>query len=211
MIDHRWSGGGGALGLLGTLAAVTIGGAAQSDQLTRWEPMVAEASQRFAIPVAWITRVMGAESRGRTALAGVPIRSRAGAIGLMQLMPATWADMRRAYDLGADPDDPHDNITAGTAYLRLMYDRFGYPGLFAAYNAGPRRYAASLATGERLPDETLAYLATATGQPETKPAAKTLAAMQGMFVVRHDQQAAPKLQADNPAAPSLFAVGGVAP
>ncbi len=201
----------GALGLLGALAVVTIGGMPQSDQVARWGPMIAEASQRFDIPVAWIMRVMGAESGGRTALAGVPIRSRAGAIGLMQLMPSTWADMRRAYALGADPDDPHDNIVAGTAYLRLMYDRFGYPGLFAAYNAGPTRYAGALATGKRLPDETLAYLATVTGKPPATPAVERLAAMQRLFVVRHDQQPAPKPEADRPAAPSLFAVGGVTP
>ena len=58
-------------------------------------------------------------------------------MGLMQLMPATWAAMRAEHGLGHDPHDPRDNILAGTAYLRAMYDRFGYPGLFAAYNAGP--------------------------------------------------------------------------
>jgi hypothetical protein len=45
----------------------------------------------------------------------------------------------------ADPHAPRDNILAGTLYLRLMYDRFGYPGLFGAYNAGPGRYASYLA------------------------------------------------------------------
>ena len=132
-------------------------------------------------------------------------------MGLMQLMPATWADMRHTYHLGADPDDPHDNILAGAAYLRLMYDRFGYPGLFAAYNAGPIRYANALATGRRLPDETLAYLAAVTGQPKTMPAARKLAAMQGLFVVRHDQQSAARPEADHQAASSLFAVRGVTP
>src|SRR3546814_6466977 len=61
-------------------------------------------------------------------------------MGLMQVMPGTYEDMRRAHDLGADPHDPRDNILAGTAYLRAMYDRYGYPNLFAAYNAGPGRY-----------------------------------------------------------------------
>lgn len=67
--------------------------------------------------------------------------------------------LRAAHGLGNDPDDPRDNILAGAAYLRLMYDRFGYPGLFAAYNAGPERYAGHLATGRTLPGETRAYLA----------------------------------------------------
>jgi hypothetical protein len=80
-------------------------------------------------------------------------------MGLMQLMPGTWQAMRSAHGLGSDPDDPRDNILAGTAYLRAMYDRFGYPGLFAAYNAGPARYADHLARGRRLPSETVAYVA----------------------------------------------------
>lgn len=129
-----------------------------SDPVARWQPLVAEASSRFGIPEAWILRVMRAESGGRTTLAGRPIRSPKGAIGLMQLMPGTWAEMRRRLGLGADPDDPRDNILAGTLYLRLMYDRFGYPGLFGAYNAGPGRYAAWLAGRARLPAETVAYL-----------------------------------------------------
>ncbi len=65
--------------------------------------------------------------------------------------------------LGDDSDDPRDNIFAGTAYLRAMYDRFGYPGLFAAYNAGPARYARHLATGRALPGETIGYLSTVAG------------------------------------------------
>ncbi len=95
-------------------------------------------------------------------LGGRPIVSRAGAIGLMQLMPGTWRDMQKMLGLGDDPNDPHDNILAGAAYLRLMYDRFGYPGLFAAYNAGPRRYSAALALARPLPSETRAYVAAAT-------------------------------------------------
>src|SRR3546814_12284093 len=88
---------------------------------------------------------MQAESGGRTRLNGRPIRSPAGAIGLMQLMPGTWAEMRVRLGLGADPDDPRDNLLAGPFYLRPMYARFGYPGLLAAYNAGPARYAEHLA------------------------------------------------------------------
>lgn len=107
---------------------------AKADEVERWRPMIEEASTRFGIPTSWIERVMRAESRGLTMLNGRPIRSHAGAMGLMQLMPATWAEMRARLDLGTNPDDPRDNILAGTFFLRLMYDRFGYPGLFGAYN-----------------------------------------------------------------------------
>ena len=71
--------------------------------------------------------------------------------------------MRAVHGLGANAHDPRDNILAGTAYLRAMYDRFGYPGAFAAYNAGPARYAGHLATGRRLPTETVAYVAAVGG------------------------------------------------
>src|SRR3546814_15732030 len=125
--------------------------------------MIEEASTRFGIPTSWIERVMRAESRGLTMLNGRPIRSRAGAMGLMQLMPATWADMRARLGLGRNPDDPRDNILAATFFLRLMYDRFGYPGLFGAYNGGPGAYSAWLAGNRRLPRETAAYLDSVVG------------------------------------------------
>src|SRR3546814_10108268 len=127
--------------------------------LVRWRDFIAEASRRFGVPEAWIRAVMQAESGGLTMLDGHPITSRAGAMGLMQVMPGTYEDMRRAHDLGADPHDPRDNILAGTAYLRAMYDRYGYPNLFAAYNAGPGRYDDHLQQGRPLPAETRAYLA----------------------------------------------------
>lgn len=114
---------------------------------------IAEASRRFGIPATWIRAVMRAESAGDTQAV-----SHAGAIGLMQVMPATWADLRVRHRLGADPYDPRDNILAGTAYLRELHDRYGSViAMLAAYNAGPGRYEASLA-GRPLPAETRAYL-----------------------------------------------------
>ena len=77
----------------------------------------------------------------------------------MQIMPATWTDLRARYGLGADPYDPRDNILAGAAYIRELHDRYGAPGFLAAYNAGPGRYERHLATGRPLPDETRAYVA----------------------------------------------------
>jgi len=161
-----------ALGLTLLVAAPAGANSQGGDPVARWHAEIAEASARFGVPVAWIERVMRAESGGMTMLDGRPITSRAGAMGLMQLMPATWAAIRATYGLGRNPHDPRDNILAGTAYLRAMYDRFGYPGLFGAYNAGPGRYAAYLATGRPLPGETRAYLATLSGPgPQDMPSA----------------------------------------
>jgi soluble lytic murein transglycosylase-like protein len=130
---------------------------------------------------------MQAESRQHTTLGDRPIRSSAGAMGLMQLMPATWTDMRARLGLGSNPDDPRENILAGTLYLRLMYDRFGYPGLFAAYNAGPARYADYLAGRVKLPSETVRYLASvAPASPMPAVASTTIAQPPSIFALRRD-------------------------
>jgi soluble lytic murein transglycosylase-like protein len=157
---------------------------AKAEEVARWRPIIEEASTRFGIPTSWIERVMRAESRGYTTLNGRAIRSRAGAMGLMQLMPSTWTDMRARLGLGSNPDDPRDNILAGTFYLRLMYERFGYPGLFGAYNAGPGAYAAWLAGNRRLPGETVAYLRTVGGTSQSASLASERAVPPPLFVVR---------------------------
>lgn len=115
---------------------------------------VAEASRRFGIPEAWIWSVMRVESAGNPAAT-----SRAGAMGLMQILPGTYAELRSRYGLGPDAYDVRDNILAGAAYLREMHDRYGTTGMLAAYNAGPGRWEDHLARGRYLPTETVAYLA----------------------------------------------------
>ena len=188
------------------LLALAAAHPASADPIARWRPQIAEASLRFGIPEGWITRVMRAESGGRTELDGRPIRSPKGAMGLMQLMPATWAEMRGRLGLGPDPDDTRDNILAGTFYLRLMYERFGYPGLFGAYNAGPARYAAWLAGRQRLPGETVAYLAKVGGTVGTSPAQQEKAPAPSLFAVRREQVAGATAPANRPPVTGLFAI-----
>jgi SLT domain-containing protein len=115
---------------------------------------VSEASQRFGLPESWIYAVMRTESAGR-----IGAVSSAGAMGLMQLMPGTWARQRTRFGLSSDPFDPRDNIMAGTSYLREMYDSYGAVGMLAAYNAGPGRYEDWRDRGRPLPAETRAYIA----------------------------------------------------
>jgi hypothetical protein len=125
-----------------------------ADAVEPWSELVKEAAERFAIPALWIRAVMHVESGGN-----VKAVSPKGAVGLMQIKPDTYAELRARYALGADPADPHDNILAGAAYLREMHDRFGASGFLAAYNAGPARYEDHLATGRPLPEETRSYVA----------------------------------------------------
>ncbi|WP_418025799.1 lytic transglycosylase domain-containing protein (plasmid) [Paracoccus sp. TD-10] len=117
---------------------------------------VSEASLRFGIPPGWIRAVRHVESRGNPQAV-----SPKGAMGLMQIMPETWAALRARHALGDDPFDPRDNIFAGAAYLREMHDRYGtVAAMLAAYNAGPGRYDEHLISGRALPAETRAYVAT---------------------------------------------------
>jgi membrane-bound lytic murein transglycosylase B len=128
-------------------------------RLARWDRLIDEAAKRFKVPRDWIVAVMRQESGGRTVLQGdVPITSVTGAMGLMQVMPQTYRDMRLDYRLGPDAYDPHDNVMAGAAYIRFLQGKYGYPALFAAYNDGPGNLEANLAGTRDLPAETIAYL-----------------------------------------------------
>jgi D-alanyl-D-alanine carboxypeptidase len=122
-----------------------------------WGPYIVEAAARFQIPQQWIRAVMQQESGGEEQAV-----SPVGAMGLMQLMPETYRGLQSQYSLGDDPFDPHNNILAGAAYIRQMYDRYGAPGFLAAYNAGPEDVDAYLAGTSSLPDETVNYLAMVT-------------------------------------------------
>jgi len=128
--------------------------------MARWEPLIQEASRKFKIPAQWIRAVMRQESGGRTMLAeNLPIVSSTGAMGIMQLMPGTYAEMAAQYQLGADPHNPRDNILAGAAYLKWLKSRYGYPAMFAAYNDGPGNIEDHLHRGRPLPAETRGYIA----------------------------------------------------
>ncbi len=142
-----------------TVAMPTVAALAQSVMLERpsradpYADDIVQASLRFGIPAVWIQAVMRIESAGDSSAT-----SPAGAMGLMQIMPDTWAGLRVRLRLGHDPYEPHDNIFAGAAFLREMHDRYGSPGFLAAYNAGPGRYEEYLAGRNALPAETRAYV-----------------------------------------------------
>lgn len=125
------------------------------------DAFIAEASRRFAVPPALISAVMRVES-ANDAAAVSPV----GAMGLMQIMPATWTMLTTRHGLGSKPFEPRANILAGAAYLRAMLDRYGDLALaLAAYNAGPGRVDAYRKTGRALPSETRTYVARVMGDP----------------------------------------------
>jgi len=118
-----------------------------------WGPLIREAATRFGIPDIWIREVMRMESGGN------PLAlSWAGAMGLMQVIPSTYAKLRWQHGLGPNPWEPRDNILAGAAYIREMYDLYGFPAFLAAYNAGPGRVEAVINRSSVLPAETVNYL-----------------------------------------------------
>src|SRR6201997_5580524 len=124
-----------------------------------WGPYIREAAARYRVPERWVRAVMQQESGGEQ-----QATSPVGAMGLMQVMPTTYDELRVRHGLGDDPYDPHNNVLAGTAYIREMYDQFGAPGFLAAYNAGPDRLDAYLSDGTPLPEETISYLASVAPQ-----------------------------------------------
>ena len=124
-----------------------------------WGPYVVEASKRYDVPEVWIREVMRVESGGNLYRGGDLVTSGAGAMGLMQVMPGTYSELQERHNLSDDAYDPHNNILAGTAYIREMYDIYGSPGFLAAYNAGPRRLDDYLANQRDLPLETRRYVA----------------------------------------------------
>jgi soluble lytic murein transglycosylase-like protein len=114
------------------------------------EELVTTAAVRHGLPPELVHSVVSAESAYRTNAV-----SRKGAIGLMQLMPAT------ASKYGADPTDPRQNVEAGTRYLRdllLKYQNSDHQvsRALAAYNAGPE--AVDRYHGVPPYRETLAYV-----------------------------------------------------
>ena len=101
-------------------------------------PLVSAAAEEFDVPMAMILSVIRAESDFHPDAV-----SRVGALGLMQLMPQTFAFLCEELQIRHDPQmitDPPTNVRFGTYYLSYLYEKFGsWRVALAAYNAGEGR------------------------------------------------------------------------
>jgi soluble lytic murein transglycosylase-like protein len=112
----------------------TLGGFAdhESQRIDGVFPIVWEASGVFGVPLELILAVIAVESNFATTA-----KSSKGAMGLMQLMPGTWAAMRDALNLSDDPWQATNNISAGTYLLSRLLARWPTEEeALAAYFAG---------------------------------------------------------------------------
>lgn len=100
----------------------------ENSSSTSTEEMIKNAAQKFGVEFELAKAVATAESNMNQ-----DVISKAGAVGVMQLMPST------AKSLGVDPYDEEQNIEGGVKYLRQMLDKFNgnVSHAVAAYNAGP--------------------------------------------------------------------------
>ena len=175
-----------------------------------------EAASRARLSVDIVLRVMMAESGGNARIV-----SPKGAMGCMQIMPATWTYLSARYNLGADPFDPRRNMIGGAMYLAELSARYGLAGAIAAYNAGPGRYERYASGSKALPAETIAYVQRI-GASARSPAAGPVAVPArwqeaGLFLVRGPSQKATPTVANEVSTTGrpvtvdpLFPLGGIA-
>jgi soluble lytic murein transglycosylase-like protein len=125
----------------------------------KYEADVIKEAKRIGLPESIALHALYKETGGLKNPESA--RSKSGAIGIMQLMPAT------AKDLGVNPHNPMENIQGGVGYLKKMYDKYQDPKLaLMAYNAGPGRLDKALRSKEgisSLKPETLNYVKMAQG------------------------------------------------
>jgi soluble lytic murein transglycosylase-like protein len=147
----------------------------------RYLSLVHEHASRHALRPELVLAVIQVESGFDPAA-----RSPKGAMGLMQLMPAT------ARELGVrDPYDPVENVSAGTRYLRQLLDRYSGDETLAlaAYNAGEgavERYGRQVPPYRETQDYVRKVGSVATASSPTRPAIyKTIEIIDGRVVPRY--------------------------
>lgn len=119
-------------------------------QATEYDDAFARAETTYGLPAGLLKRMAWQESRFNP-----KAKSPAGATGLMQFMPTTWAELGN----GADINDPMAQIDAAARYMVRLHDRFGsWARALAAYNGGPTNLTNRGAI-ENMKPETIQYVA----------------------------------------------------
>lgn len=145
---------------------------------------VSHFTQSLNLPMHWVYGVMRQESRfEHTAV------SPAGALGLMQVMPATARQTARKYDISyqgtSDLHDPRTNIAIGTHYMSELINRFDHPVLAtAAYNAGPSRV---ITWRNRFPNDMTIWIESIPFN-ETRNYVKSVLAFSQIYALRNNEQ-----------------------
>lgn len=133
--------------LIGIFAEQIKGAYDRASYPREYSEFVEKYSVEYRVPETVIYAVIKCESGFDSAAV-----SKAGAIGLMQLMPDTFdylcKKLGQSYETGM-LYDPETNIKYGTYYLSMLYERFGiWKNAFAAYNGGPNRVEGWIAEGK---------------------------------------------------------------
>lgn len=174
-----------AVAYVGTSYGVAKGATAPKRRISEFDDLIVENAAQHSLHPDFVRAVIQAESAFNPRA-----RSHKGAMGLMQLMPATAATygVTNAYD-------PVQNIRAGVAYLKSLLVRFGNDVslALAAYNAGPR---AVEKYGNAVPPykETRNYVskiranAGAAAENGPKPIIRKVEIVNGREVVRYSQK-----------------------
>jgi soluble lytic murein transglycosylase-like protein len=127
----------------------------QIARIARVQPVVRAAARAHDVPADLVNGIIWVESQFQ-----VQARSRAGAHGLMQLMPGTGREVARMLGLSYHPFDPEFNIHAGTFYFSHLLRRFDWNLRFAlaAYNCGPAVVDTWVRYSEPMPPQSRLYV-----------------------------------------------------
>jgi hypothetical protein len=197
--------------LICTIACGLAAPFAQACDITQWDPVVTDAARLQHVNAVLIRAVIQVESNGCERLEDKPITSAAGAMGLMQLLPATWSVYRDRLKLGEDPYEPLANIIAGTAYLHDLIQARGLFDGLAAYFAGPKTVAEQQVDDKLPSTATLSYVRDVLAvvvQETRRPSALSPAAhptSSGLFAVERSK-AAPSVSVRSHTEQTLFAI-----
>lgn len=123
-----------------------------ANSAAKYLPALNSAERAYGIPTDLLARVAYQESRFRDDIVSGELKSSAGAVGLMQIVPKWHPDV--------NPLDVYASINYAAKYLKSLYNQFGsWSSALAAYNWGPGNFSKYLQGTATMPTETKNYVA----------------------------------------------------